>query len=141
MVRGIYQTSEASRSQVNWMAAGTAIVVVLIGIALLFKVINDVGGSYCNMAYYTSDDSAMTYKDFAERAMSRAGYSWESLKDRGDFPKSSADCNPKIRKFTAKGLVKPGGRSVGTATVAVRFDSWSQTWAVTTVHSVTPSDS
>jgi len=134
MVRGIYQTSEADGRQSGVVAAGIAIVIVILCIAGLFKVINEVGGSICYMDYYTQDMD--TYKGHAEVALQKAGYAWESLKDMGNYPEGTDDANPKIRRFMVKGLVRKGMYHIGPATVYVKFDSWNQTRAVTTVYSV-----
>jgi hypothetical protein len=136
MVKGIYQTSNASARQSNMVAVTMTLAFLLALVAGVCSTVINLGGKVCTMAYYTPDVD--TYKGHAEKSMSKVGYRFSKMKDMGDYPKSSANENPKIRRFRVKGLVSPTGGFIGDATVDIKFDSWTYPWASTTIKMIWP---
>lgn len=132
MVRGIYQTSEATKERSSIVSAAIAFLVVSLLVGGGFKFIWDWGDSLCGMRYYDRD--IKTYKEHAEKVLHEAGFSYSRLKDRGDHPPHQKySPNPKIRKFFARDLKVPDGGTLEKAYVYVEFDSWNQNYAITTV--------
>lgn len=131
MVRGIYQSGETTDTQNSLVSSAIAVMAILLCLGGLFTFINHWGGRIVSMRYY--DQEVSTYKEHAEKALSRAGYGYTKLKDLGDAERHTYDPNPKIRKFLARDLRVPGSGTIHKAHVYVKFDSWNQNYAVTTV--------
>jgi len=134
MVRGIYQTSEATKTRSGIVSAAVAVLVVVLAVGGGLKFLWDWGDSICSMAYYSHNSPGVTYREHAERALARAGFRCAKLKDLGDDPPYERyEPNPKMRKFLARDLEIPGGKTLEKAHVYVEFDSWNQRRGVTTV--------
>jgi hypothetical protein len=137
MVRGIYQTSEASKDQVRWVSWAVALAVILIGVAGLCSLAINLGDQVCDMRHYTSHDGTYTFRHHAEQELGRKGYTWASFKDMGNVPPGRSEANPRLRRFLVKSLKTPDGEFYEQAWVDVVFDSFNQCFSLTYLKTIT----